>query len=44
MSNKIIGNVVGFVGAKYDTVTLQAMYNEVIEPSPEYWFDFDGEE
>lgn len=43
MSNKIFGNVVGFVGAKYDTVTLQAMYNEVIEPSPEHWFIFDAE-
>lgn len=43
MSNKVIGNVVGFVGTKYDTVTLQAMYNEVIEPSPEHWFDFNVE-
>lgn len=27
----------------YDTATLQAMYNEVIEPSPEEWFTFDSE-
>ena len=27
----------------YDTATLQAMYNEVIEPSPERWFTFDSE-
>ena len=29
--------------SKYDTVTLQAMYNEVIEPSPERWFMVSGE-
>lgn len=28
---------------RYDTATLQAMYNEVIEPSPEKWFTFDSE-
>ena len=28
---------------KYDTATLQAMYNEDIEPSPEHWFIFDEE-
>lgn len=28
---------------RYDTATLQSMYNEVIEPSPEEWFTFDSE-
>lgn len=28
---------------KYNVATLQAMYNEVIEPSPEHWFIFDAE-
>lgn len=27
---------------KYDAATLQAMYNEVIEPSPDEWFIFDA--